>query len=168
MLRLVFKVLFKACLPLVAMVGFLSYGLYMKGGDPAGLASKVFGNMLSDMKSTASDATQSAKSLTPAMPGAASASHTQVYKWVDENGVTHFGSNAPDNGVASKVTINNNANVVASVRDRRQPEVTETASGQPLVEGLPPGGLPGAAGMQLPGGLTPADFAELMQGGNRP
>jgi len=57
-IKLVLKLLFKACLPLVAVAGILSYGLYLKGGDPMKMWSSVASRITSTATGHTSENTE--------------------------------------------------------------------------------------------------------------
>ena len=54
----------------------------------------------------------------------------EVYKWVDENGVTQFGQSPPEQGVESeKITLSPDTNVVDALKlAEEEPEVEEKPS----------------------------------------
>ncbi len=61
--RLIAKLMFKACVPLILIAGVLTYGFYLRGGDPgalwkgiAGRASDQVVNLFSGMGDDASRA----------------------------------------------------------------------------------------------------------------
>jgi len=148
--------LFKATIPLVIIVGMMSYGMYTRGGDPAGLFKTLLGNSMQSAKSSIQGAGDSLESISPvALPS----SKTTVYKWVDENGNTQFGSTAPEGVAATAKTYNNNANLMAGTPVQKQPDTSEQLprtgpDGQPL---------PGVAGMNLPVAVDPATLSEFLQ-----
>lgn len=157
--KLVFKILFKALVPIVCLVGIMSYGLYMQGGDPAALFGKIAGGAFNNMKSSVKDAGQSVQNAGKVATGN---NKTTVYKWVDENGVTQFGSAPPEHGSSETLTLKDNYKGVA-------PATAKTQTAQPAQHnGLGPDGkpLPGVAGMNLPTSVDPAvlnGFLQTMQ-----
>lgn len=154
--KMVFKLLFKATIPLVMVAGVVSYGMYSSGGDPAALFKKLAGNSMQSVKSSIHGAGDSLESMSPvALPG----SKTTVYKWVDENGNTQFGSAAPDGINATAKTYNNNANLMAATPVRQRPDPNAP------VPGMGPDGqpLPGMAGANLPVAIDPAVLSEYLQ-----
>jgi len=42
--KIILKMLLKATIPVVIIAGVMSYGMYMRGGDPAGLFRQLAGN----------------------------------------------------------------------------------------------------------------------------
>lgn len=155
--KLVFKILLKATIPLVCIVGVMSYGLYARGGDPAALFSKLVAGSFQSAKSSVQGAGQSLQSASPvSLPS----SKTTVYKWVDNEGNTQFGSAPPDGVNASSKTYNNNANLMAATPKQKKPDVN--AQIQP---GMGPNGepMPGMAGMNLPVAVDPAVLSEFLQ-----
>ena len=154
--KMIFKILFKATVPVVIVAGVVSYGMYMRGGDPAGLVKKLVGNSVQSAKSSIQGAGNSLESLSPvALPG----SKTTVYKWVDENGNTQFGSAPPEGVKATSKTYNNNANLMAGTPVEKTPE-----PGTPTT-GIGPDGkpLPGIAGANLPVAVDPGVLSEFLQ-----
>ena len=135
---MIFKLLFKAMLPIVAMVGIISYGMYMKGGDPAGMFRLVLGNTIQTAKSSV----QNAGDALPTVGSSTSSNHkTTVYQWVDEYGVTQFGSRPPPGVAAAEKTFNNNSNVMDSVKPLPAPTTTASSSSD-----IDENNLPGIAG----------------------
>lgn len=134
--RLVVKMLFKACVPLVAVAGVMTYGVYLKGGDPAGLwkhvASGAFGKAGDMFTQAKSDATGLAGNLS----GNGSAfgesmtksGSTEVFTWKDASGVTHFGTLAPADISAKKITVDPNVNVIVPVVATKSKEVYDKPS----------------------------------------
>lgn len=122
--RLVLRMLFKACLPLVALVGVMSYGVYLRGGDPGALwqgAVQAGGDRFSRLiAGVRQDASQAVSALTestgrPEAPVEA-AGKTAVYTWQDADGVAHFSSHKPAGIDAGTMLIDPNVNVLAPVK----------------------------------------------------
>lgn len=154
---MIFKILLKATIPMVIIAGVMSYGMYTRGGDPAGLFKKLLGSSMQSAKSSIQGAGDSLESISPV---AKSANKTTVYKWVDENGNTQFGSAPPEGINATAKTYNNNANLMAATPVQKRPDPNAQTphlgpDGQPL---------PGMAGMNLPVAIDPAVLSELLQG----
>lgn len=180
--RLVARLLFKACLPLVAIAGVLTYGVYLRGGDPGALWSSVaerslgqfdrlFAGVQEDTSRAAGAIARSATSMVGSGEGGGARSGarsglTEVFTWKDVNGITHY-SNSPPEGVASgtvarTVRVDPNTNVLAPVRapatamaERRD----GNALGDEAQTGDSDGPLPGVAGQVLatrqPAGANP-------------
>lgn len=163
-IKLVLKLLFKACLPLVAVAGILSYGLYLKGGDPMKMWSSVASRITGSIGQSTANTAQSFQNLSPI--GEGSQNSTTVYSWVDANGTTHFGSQPPPGIQAKTLNINSSRNVVAptyapartpnrsisaSASTPRTVQTTSTDSGSDE-------NLPGMAGMKLPIDIKPEDL----------
>ena len=158
LVKLIFKLLFKATIPIVAVVGVMSYGYYMKGGDPGAVFAKIVDNTVQNAKSSVKDA---GSSIQTASPVSTAASKTTVYQWKDENGVTVFGQRAPDDVAATTMVINNNENVVASQKAREpEPQAQELGAANLGPDGQP---LPGVAGMNLPVSMDPDTLSDLLQ-----
>lgn len=120
--RMVVKLLFKACVPLVAVAGVMSYGVYLRGGDPAGMwkhvASGAFGQIGSTLSKAKTDVAGMAGSLannTGLQSAGAGRDTTTVFTWKDANGTTHFGTSAPGDVAASTLTVDPNVNVLVPV-----------------------------------------------------
>jgi len=100
--RLVLKFAFKACLPVLAMVGIMSYMYYLQGGDPKAVLTKVTGGIFGQARDSMNQAGRSLDSISldSLKPGGES-SVREVHTWVDANGVTHYEYTAPA-GVESR------------------------------------------------------------------
>jgi len=154
--KMVLKILFKATIPLVMIVGVMSYGMYSRGGDPAAFFQKIVGNSVQSATSSIQGAGNSLESISPVeLPG----SKTTVYKWVDANGNTQFGSTPPPGVNATAKTYNNNANLMAGTPAQKSPKPSAAAPGMGP-DGQP---LPGVAGMDLPVAVDPAVLSEFLQ-----
>lgn len=136
--QLVAKLLLKACVPLVAVAGVMSYGVYLKGGDPGALWRHVGSGALGQASGMFTQAKGDAASMvdkvadTVGVAGAAPSS-TKLFTWKDASGTTHFSSIAPDDVNAQAITVDPNVNVVAPVpvaRVANKPANTMTVQGQ--------------------------------------
>lgn len=142
LLKLILKISLKAILPFAAILGISAYSIYLKGGDPAGMARNLAGNVGWDLSAKASgtldSVTQSAGSALNSLTGASSGrgEKEQVYRWTDAAGVTHFSTNPPA-GVLDTETIlvDPDRNLIAGTRTPE--DDTDKA--------------PGVAGVALPG-----------------
>ena len=153
--KLIFKIIFKAMVPIVCVVGVMSYGMYMNGGDPAAMFKKVLGNSIQSAKTSVRGAADSVQSVSPvSLPS----SKTTVYQWVDANGVTQFGSAPPEGVAATAKTYNNNANLVAGVPKPVAAEPVASSATE-----LDNENLPGVAGMDLPVSVDPSVLSEFLQ-----
>jgi len=177
LLRLVGKLLLKATVPLVAVAGVLSYGSYLRGGDPAALwrgaadsslaqVQKVFAGLKSDASQAAGAVSSTTQGLTAGLTGSdhngSDDGLATVFTWQDAQGVKHYSTVKPDHVRASTVTVDPNVNVLAPVRRQptaRQPGTAEVG-----------GSLPGVAGQVLStssGGdaaaLDPAQLIRMLQ-----
>ena len=153
--KMILKILFKATIPIVIMVGLMSYVMYMNGGNPGGIYAKLIGNSFQSAKSSIQGAGDSLKS---ASPGSKPSSKTTVYQWVDENGVTQFGSKPPEGIAASSKTFNNNANIMDAM-----PKPKAASYNAESIPGLDGEKLPGVAGMDLPVAVDPATMSQFLQ-----
>ena len=121
--RLVGKLLIKACIPLVMVAGVMSYGVHLRGGDPAALWGHVAGGAFDKAGSMFTKAKNDAAGVAGKLAQTANNSslsggdtgHTQVFKWVDDAGVTHFSSAAPEGINARSISVDPNTNVLAPV-----------------------------------------------------
>lgn len=158
-MKLVLKILLKASIPIVCLVGVMSYGMYMRGGDPGASLKQMVGGSIQSVKSSVSEAGDSLQSVSPVK---SASNKTTVYKWVDANGVTQFGS-APPNGVTAKsLTYDNNANIMDAQKPVPSVQAASDAQTQPGV--LPNGErMPGVAGMNLPTGVDPGVLSKFLQ-----
>lgn len=167
--RIVLKILFKACLPLVAVVGIMSYMMYLNGGDPKALIAKVFSGAAGQARSSMQQAGQSARSLTPSSltPSSEGSSISTVHKWVDSDGVTHFSSSAPANVQSQTMRVNANANVVASTPKPKPKADPSAASNGPSAGGAGQV-IPGTGGLELPVNLNRKELTEFLEKAQRP
>lgn len=154
-MKLLFKIVLKACLPLVAMVGIVSYMLYMNGGDPLAMgkhmiakisppsARQIAGSARTGASNTLSSITNGVKSAT----GQGSAvGKPQVYKWLDASGVTQYGSHPPEG-----------ARDIQPMKIKSSPAPSEPTPSAAHAGGLTGTGkgqsIPGMPGVNLPGGV---------------
>jgi len=190
--RLVARILFKASVPLLAIAGVLTYGVYLRGGDPAalwgsvaerGLAQfdKLFAGVQDDASRAADAIGRSAAGLSSSPD---SAGRTTVFTWQDADGLTHYSTERPDGVMAGTVSVDPNVNVLAPVR-APEPEPSAAVASTGTSEGVvstPGGELPGVAGQVLatrepaqasrdgadPGaGLDPAQLLRMLQSADR-
>jgi len=121
--QLIGKLFIKAFVLLLVMAGIMTYGVYLKGGDAGGmwkkLASGALGSAGETLSRTKDDAVGFAGNLTAGGRGGddvlSASGKTEVFTWKDADGVTHFGTSAP-NGVSAKtLSVDPNANVLAPV-----------------------------------------------------
>jgi hypothetical protein len=121
--RLVVKMLFKASVPLIAIAAVLTYGVYLRGGDPGVLwktvADRSFGQiprLFSGAKDSATHAVGALSREASDSADSGSGKRTEVFTWRDANGVTHFSSSRPTGVEASTVSVNPDTNVLAPVK----------------------------------------------------
>ena len=159
--KLVLKMLLKITIPIVCLVGVMSYGMYMRGGDPGALFAKLVGNSIQSAKSSVQGAGNSLKSASPVK----SSNKTTVYQWVDANGVTQFGSTPPEGVAAKSKTYNNNSNLMDAQPSAPTAQAQRDGQGKGEEPGFGPDGerLPGMAGMNLPVNVDPAVLADFLQ-----
>jgi len=158
LLRLILRLSFKLSLPLVAILGVLSYGHYMRGGDPGALWRSMAGGAGDRLASLWGSTRNSAGNVSRAagrLGDGTDAATTEVWTWKDENGVTHFGSQAPANTHATSITVNNRTNVLSPIQDthKSNPEASgfQTPTNSAQTAGTPAAAtpLPGMGGIAL-------------------
>jgi len=125
MAGLIGKLLFKAMVPLVLMIGVMSYGVHLRGGDPLailqGIGSGIGGRVMASAESAADDVRNGARDGAGAI-GVLSAQgadgRSRVFSWQDADGVTHYSTEAPDQGATAvrTLSIDPDVNVLAPVR----------------------------------------------------
>jgi len=131
--KMVLKVMFKAMVPLVVVAGALSYGTYMRGGDPMATVTKIAGGAFDSMKQSGQQATESVQALAQGGSSATVANDSQVYKWTDASGAIMFGSKPPDGVEAKQLNISYTTGYVPpedSGIDRT--EIEKLLQGRPL------------------------------------
>ena len=140
--RLVAKLMFKACVPLILLAGVLTYGSYLRGGDPGalwkGIAGRASDQVASLFSGMGDDASRAAGALSR---GAAAATATrtengltQVYTWKDASVVTHYSSAEPAGVSATSVSVDPNVNVLAPISASPQangPDSGHETTGEP-------------------------------------
>ena len=132
--RLVAKLMFKAMVPLIAVMGVFSYGVYMRGGDPSvmwkNIASGSVGRVTGIFSGLQNDASRAVGTLSSKASGDGAAGKlesTEVFTWQDAQGVTHYSTSAPASITAQTVTVDPNVNVLAPVRAPvRAPVIVQT------------------------------------------
>ncbi|MFK7859475.1 MAG: DUF4124 domain-containing protein [Granulosicoccus sp.] len=145
--RLVAKMMFKACVPLVAVAGVMTYGVYLKGGDPVKLWTHVgagaFGQAGDMFSKAKNDAVGLAENLTGGSGEPGGSGATDVFTWKDAEGVTHFGTTAPTGVNAETLSVNPNINVLtpvsappARVESRRNGSEFAAGLGEPHNSGI--------------------------------
>ena len=150
--KLVLKIVFKASLPLVAVAGVLSYGLYLKGGDPMSMWSTVANRTIGSIRESGANTVQSVQALAPNTQG--SSSSTLVYTWVDASGTTHYGSNPPIGVAAKSMSINTQS--PSPTPAAAAPTTAAAALPENVAEQTE--NLPGMAGVKLPVNIQPEDL----------
>ncbi len=152
--RLIAKLMFKACVPLILIAGVLTYGFYLRGGDPGalwkGIADKASDQVASLFSNMGDDALRAASALSRGAVSAAGTETenglTKVYTWKDASGVTHYSSAEPAGVSATFVSVDPNVNVLAPVTFA--PRISEADSGGEA-DSESADRLPGVAGQVL-------------------
>lgn len=156
--KLIFKLMFRAMLPLVAMVGIASFGLHSTGGDPLAILKRVgggFGDQVANLLGGARDSAQTTLSAAKSglgKSGVAPAKSQKLYRWTDSSGVTHFSSEPPAGAQnVSTVTVDPNQNLMSATR---APEAVKTSSASDKddpVQDVMNRSMPGISGVALQG-----------------
>lgn len=132
MTGLIIKWLFKGLLVSVVMSSIMSYLFYVQTGrtpwsllgihSVADLKPDLSpGASIENLADTVSrEARQLADKAGDLVPGEPAAP-TQVYRWVDAEGVTHFSETPPDGVQASTITVDPNQNVIQGLPTESAP-----------------------------------------------
>jgi len=107
------KLIFKAVALLVITVGMSHYGMYLMTGK----------SPLSDFSFSAPDIPSFSA---PSLPQG----RETAYKWTDENGVTHYSSEPPQNQQAKAIEVDPNTNLVQGMKIEPKAEKAPEASAQ--------------------------------------
>lgn len=142
-----FKLLFKALVPIVIVLGFLSYFQYLQGKDPlamlmapfrgSGSATITRAEPVAEIRrADASPAMQPVgepvRDETPRTLTAVSSGAT-VYRWRDADGNLHFGDNPPQHvQEVETLDIDPDANLIQG--DRSQQQAAAPAAGVPTAD----------------------------------
>ncbi|MEE9335077.1 MAG: DUF4124 domain-containing protein [Granulosicoccaceae bacterium] len=157
----------------------MSYMLYLQGGDPGAVFSKITAGIGGKARDSVQQAGQSFDSLSTNTTSSSSAV-SEVHTWVDEYGVTHYSTSAPTDRQSETVRVNPNANVVASVpssepepkrelkkafSDRASSNADSADTAYNNEEGAL---IPGADGLRMPVKLNRADLTKFLDQSQRP
>lgn len=120
--RIVGKLLLKATVPLLLVLGVLSYGHYLRGGDPGALwkgvadsgASRFVGALNGTLDGAKRGAGAAVSSMRSDSAEGEAGEKSEVFTWQDADGVTHFSQTAPVGVSARAVTVDPNVNVHSS------------------------------------------------------
>jgi len=175
--RLILKLMFKVSLPLVALVGVMSYGHYLQGGDPAAIWRTIGGGAMAKASNMFGNARDGVTGLGQKVANAGDLSDgtilpsttTQIYTWTDANGQTHYSQSAPPNQQSTVMNVDSTTNVLVgfSESNRPVPDFEDNQGSGDIARGDPwrdeqgntPTGdqrMPGMAGM-VSGGQKPGD-----------
>jgi len=153
MTRLILKILFKATIPLLMIVGVTSYSMYLRGGDPLALMGKISGGagqqlatMVDSVKSGTRSTLSTAQATVTAEESSSGGPET-LYRWVDADGSPFYSNIKPPGIEATVVKVDPNQNVIQAT-----PKPTAKPSGGEPATGAAQQSLPGAAGISLLGG----------------
>lgn len=157
--RLVAKILLKACLPMMAVAGVMTYGVYLRGGDPgsmlANFAERGVSRTADLFMGVGNDASEAVNALSQRTVGGTAAgtgsAPTELFTWKDGQGITHFASSPPPGVEVSTIRVNPDVNVLAPVAagPEQASKSTQQDANQELAEEFG-GRLPGMAGEELP------------------
>lgn len=164
MLSLIFRLLFKAMLPLFAMMGAGAYFMYMQGYSPFemfGGASQQFAQTLKKLDTSVTSQVNAVK----ASVTSSSAPDDQVvkrvvaskqrtfYRWEDAQGRWFYGDNPPpDAKRLRKIAVNSEQNVLAAPATEVSDNVVKAARvSQPSV--TPVSAAAKSAALELPEGV---------------
>lgn len=134
--RLILKLMFKMSLPLVGLLGVLSYGHYLQGGDPGAIWRSVGDGIGTKVTSLFDGARNSVSGLGDTVASVAndttgdesSATSTRVFTWTDAQGQTHFSQSAPLDRPATSMMVDSRTNVLVGFSEahRPTPEIRDT------------------------------------------
>lgn len=134
-----FKLLFKAMVPVVMLVGVMSYMMYIQGQDPLAPLKSVaggIGDSISETSRSVKNAAANAGSIIPdqlAATGEKKEAGRRIYRWIDSEGVTHFGTSKPDTqSPYETVSVNPNDNVMDGYRAPVETKTEVTAKADPV------------------------------------
>ncbi|PID60576.1 MAG: hypothetical protein CSB44_10135 [Gammaproteobacteria bacterium] len=160
----------KAIVAFLFAVGIASYGLYAAGGDPGALMAKITKSLGQSVVHSAGGIGDDVAgalgstvgTLTGETPAALDRRDT-IYRWTDENGVTHFGNRPSDIpagiSVEATIRIHPDQNVVSG--PDRLGETTRAASASGFEAlGIDEHNLPGMAGALQKAGLLTTEVVE--------
>lgn len=162
---LVFKLLLKACVPLLLVVGTVSYGTYLRGGDPGAVIARVGDGLSARFAELGAGARDDIVRASNGVTGAS----TTVRRWTDADGTVHY-SNAPDAPVDARIVqVDPRTNVIIAVRPP-PPQPPSSAAALPASRPDTPGAggagaVPGVAGSlgAVPKDVTPEQAQALLR-----
>lgn len=165
--KLLLKIVFKASLPLLAVAGVLTYGLYLKGGDPLSMWSSIANRTVGAIRESGANTIQSVQALAPVGSSSSSQSSTTVYTWVDSKGTTHFGSTPPPGVAAKSMVLKSSPQSSSTAATQASTTHSPTAPASTSLKASPTQAaalpntherLPGMAGVKLPVNIQPEDL----------
>lgn len=135
-----FKLIFKSLAPVLILVGVMSYMMSMQGQDPLAPLKHVASGIGHDVGQSTDAVARAASEASGYFSGDAPSSQ-RIYRWVDKQGVTHFGTEKPVDAVAfSEVDVDPNANVMQAYRPARTAAPTapvQARTGAPGATAMP-------------------------------
>ncbi|MDO6460568.1 DUF4124 domain-containing protein [Granulosicoccaceae sp. 1_MG-2023] len=137
-----FKLLFKALTPVLILVGVMSYMMSLQGQDPAA----VFGSLSREAGQSLEGSAGAVARAAGEAAGYFSPEQTaqRIYRWVDADGVTQFGTEKPPGPVAfSELNVDPDVNVMQPYRAPRNAQTAAPRAGgtvaQPSAAPVTPG-----------------------------
>lgn len=123
MAGLIFKLLFKAMVPLCIIFGIMSYLSYLNGGNPA----SIFEGMGSSVMAKFNDVKQAVGQLPEKVSEVigdkneekGAGSKRTFYKWQDASGAWHYSEESPDSDNVSSlsgVSVRGNENIIQAIK----------------------------------------------------
>ncbi|HBR98398.1 MAG TPA: hypothetical protein DD979_13645 [Gammaproteobacteria bacterium] len=153
-----FKLLFKAMMPVIMLVGIMSYTLHLQGGDPMMPLKTVAGGIGDQLSETGRSLRDSAGNLMategPELINEKPASR-RIYRWVDAEGVTHFGTSRPAAQVPFETV---SVNPASNLMDGLRPPQTQVTAKADTAQAAPQ--MPSA----MPMSANPAEIRQMLQG----
>ena len=114
------QLIIKIVLMLGIVLGISNYLLYLKTGKMPFNMETLFGNNGQGIE-------LSAPSIPELINNSSNPVKEEVYKWVDEKGVTHFSKQKPDSGQdAESIELGSNINIVDAVKVKPKAETVAT------------------------------------------
>ncbi len=156
------KLLFKATVPVIALVGIMSYMMYMQGQDPLAPLKSVasgigdqFNRTGRSVKSAASNFGDLTDSLASENNNDADTggSNRRIYRWVNADGVIHFGTSKPESETrVTALDINPDENIMDSFKSPERPRSQVAAK----METVPTSGV-------MPISANPVKVKQMLQ-----
>lgn len=153
--RITGKLLLKAIVPMLILVGILNYSMAVRGGDPIAHWKGIAENALASVQNGASNAASSLNGVKDDLLSvdlaatSLDSSNTKVYSWKDEHGMMHYSTSKPAGIEAQSQTYDSQANIVQAFKAPEKPERTVQNE---LVNKTTQSPTPASTGLTLPAG----------------